>query len=132
MAPAPPETVSTVPAGLWLTVICPEPVPITGADGAEMSTVHEAVGGWGSTLPAMSVALTETRCEPFTMPVYVFGDAHVAQAAPSSLHSNFDTASDAVNAMLAEVEFVVPCGYDVKVVFGATVSGVAGTVNVVE
>ena len=52
------------------------------------TTVHDAVAGVESVLPRVSTARTRSVCSPGASPVWSAGDLHVANAAPSSEHSN--------------------------------------------
>ena len=92
--------------------------------GATVSTVQERVAGVASTLPAASFARTEKVWEPFARLEYAFGDVHAAHAPASSLHSNDDPASVALNPNEAEAELTEPVGPLVIEVPGADVSTV--------
>src|SRR5215207_6366536 len=96
--------------------------------GAAVSTVNERVAGEPSTLPAPSVARTENVYEPFIVVVYACGEVQAAYvpapAGVSSLHSNVEPASLAVNVNDGAVPDVVPVGPPVIVVSGAAVSTV--------
>ncbi len=85
--------VATVPDGAEPIVVC----------GAVASTVHVRVAGVGSGLPAASLAVTISVCEPSLSAVYCSGDRHGVAAAPSSLHMNVEPASldENVNVALA-------------------------------
>ena len=85
-------------------------------------TVHDAVAGVASMLPARSMARTSKLCAPTASPLYEAGEEHVAQLPPSRRHWKVDAASVAVNAMLALVDVVEPEGADVSAVSGAVVS----------
>ncbi len=53
-----------------------------------MIIVHVQEGGVGSTLPSASFARAEKVCEPWAKSLYLIGLRQLAQALPSSLHSN--------------------------------------------
>ena len=111
--------------GLTVIVVC----------GAVVSTVHVKDAALPSVLPAGSVARTSNVCEPSASPVYDCPLVQEANEPVSSLHSNVEPASVAVNEKLALVELVGLFGDVVIVVFGAPVSTaqlwVAGVASVV-
>jgi hypothetical protein len=116
---------SAVPDTVTLPVLLTLPsagLVMTGAAGAIVSTVHVRVAGVGSVLPAESVARTAKVWEPSPRPVYVRGDVHAVNAAPSRLHSNVAAGSSAEKLNVAVVNAVEPSGPEPIVVFGATVS----------
>jgi hypothetical protein len=107
------------------------PSPITApAPGASsivvragvVSTVHvyEAAA---PVFPAASVAFTANVCEPSASPVYVFGDAQAANAAPSSAHWKFAPASE-LKVNVASTSLVGSPGEVRIVAVGAPVSTV--------
>src|SRR3954465_7462052 len=77
-------------------------------------------------LPIGSTARTRNWCVPDARPEKVFGPAHGAYAALSSLHSNVAAGSVELNSKVAVVEVVEVVGWDVIVVCG----GVRSTVQV--
>jgi hypothetical protein len=84
-----------------------------------------------SVLRAASVALTEKVCEPLANPVYFLGEEQALKAAPSSLHSKVEFASDEEKVNEALFCFVVPEGPESMVVSGGVVScGGGGTFTV--
>ena len=93
---------------------------------ARPSIVQVRLAGESSTLPAMSVARTSKRCSPSPRPNTVRGDAHAANAEPSSEHANVDPGSLEENSNVAEPSSVVPAGPASIEVSGAVASGVVG------
>jgi hypothetical protein len=83
------------------------------------ATVQPRVAGLASTFPARSVARTAKRWSPVARPVYVVGDEHADQAAPSRRHSKVGWGPFAAKAKLAVPELTVPAGPDVIEVLGA-------------
>ena len=109
-----------------VAVVEPDGADVIDVSGGVVSTgavtVHDAVAGVASMLPARSIARTSKLCAPTARPLYDAGEEHVAQAPPSMRHWNVDAASVAVNVMLALVDVVEPEGADVSEVSGAVVS----------
>src|SRR5687767_4248991 len=69
---------------------------VRSTSGVGARTVHVAVAGVGSTVPAASRARTSSECAPGASWAIDSGDTQAANAAPSSEHSNvadglFDT-----------------------------------------
>src|SRR5918999_2934212 len=71
-------------------------------------------------LPAPSIARTRKVCDPEPSAVYVTGDSQSAHAAPSSAHSNCESASFALKVNVALVAVVEASGFSRIVVFGGT------------
>src|SRR5688572_25141670 len=71
-------------------------------------------------LPAPSIARTLTVCAPGASAAYDLGDSQAAHAAPSSAHSNAESASFALNVNVALVAEVELAGFSRIVVFGGT------------
>src|SRR3954454_20475901 len=99
--------------------------------GATVSTVNGRVAGVGSVMPER-VARTENVYRPSVSGPYAFGDAQlvyvpVVAPGPSSLHSNVDPDSVAVNRYEGEVTLVGPEGPPVSCVSG--VFGPGGLVS---
>src|SRR5947209_13179184 len=92
--------------------------------GAVASTVHAAVAGVASTLPAASVARTEKLWLPSASVPVMYGDEQLDHEPPSSLHSSVAPLSVAENPSVAMVALTVPDGAVSNAVFGATVSTV--------
>src|SRR3954468_8261032 len=69
--------------------------------GPVVSRCHVHVAGEGSVLPAASVARTAKVCALSVRPPMLFGLVQGANAAPSTLHSNVDPASEGVKVKLA-------------------------------
>src|SRR5687768_6219474 len=82
--------------------------------------VHAKLAGVASTLPAPSIARTANVCGPTARPAYSCGEAHDANAAPSSEHSNSESISFDLNVTVALVAEVVACGLSRSVVSGGT------------
>ena len=80
-------------------------VRLVGGLGGVVSTVHEALDGVGSRLPAGSVAATWKLCDPSTSPVYEAGLVQTAKAEPSSEHWKVELFSVAWKARVAAVLF---------------------------
>jgi hypothetical protein len=102
---------------------------VTVVSGAVVSSVNDAVAGDASGVPRLSVARTENVYDPSASELYAFGEVHAAyvpvvEPGPSSLHSNVDPASVAVNVNCGDALPVVPVGPPVIVVSGAAVSTV--------
>ena len=94
-------------------------VSVVEADGADaIVTVGGVVSGGvqvqatpaGPTLPALSAARTQKTCSPAPSPASVFGVAHAAYAAPSSLHENDAPASLALKAICTPAVDTTPDG----------------------
>jgi hypothetical protein len=105
-------------------LVGPDGPPEIEVSGAVVSTVHVALAGVGSGLPAVSVAVTTTVCEPSPRPLYVLGDVHATAVPVSSLHVKVEPASDDVNEIDAVDELIVPDGACVIEVSGAPLSTV--------
>ena len=96
-----------------------------------MSTVNGRVAGVGSVIPER-VARTENVYRPSVSGPYAFGDAQlvyvpVVVPGPSSLHSNVEPDSVAVNRYDGEVTFVGPDGPPVSCVSGVFGPGGLGS-----
>src|SRR5918992_56937 len=92
--------------------------------GAIVSTVHLACAGEASTFPAASIARTSNAWAPCARPLYEAGDAHSANAAPSSEHSKRESGS-LENEIAAVVDAIEPLGADAIEVSGGVVSAAA-------
>jgi hypothetical protein len=132
LAHAPPSSlhwnVAPVSFALYVKLALVEATDPTGplsmvVSGGEMSTLHAALAGVASTLPAASTARTLNTCGPCVFTKNETGLVHAAQSALSSVHWKTAPASD-VNEMVALVVATVPLGAEVMVVSGATVSTV--------
>ena len=88
--------------------------------GGVRSTVHDAVAGVRSTLPARSVAATENVCAPSATGISN-GDVHGCAVAPSIAHANVELSSVEVNSKCAVALLVSAGGCAVIVVSGAVV-----------
>ena len=98
-------------------------------DGATVSTVHVAVAGEASVLPASSVAATLTLWRPSARPESSSGDAQSAAAPPSTTQLNVAGVSVAENVIDADADATVPLGAEM-VVSGGVRSGAAAVVKV--
>src|SRR5687768_11776478 len=119
------ESVPLLVAGLpWSIQLSALALTVTAPAGQLGSTVHACVAGEPSTLPAASVARTLNSWLPSASAVYAFGEEQVANAAPSSEHSNVAPASEE-KLKVAVVAPVVAAGApEPIVVSGAAVSTV--------
>src|SRR5258705_2099445 len=92
--------------------------------GGVRSIVHAAVAGLGSIVPAVFRTRTENAWPPSASPVYCFGELQLANAPPSSWHSNVAPAPafGDENASCAEVEIPSALGTPVIAVSGMDVS----------
>ena len=85
------EPGSAVPVSVGVAVGSELPATgaaMAGAAGGVVSTVHDQLGGEGSTLPAPSRARTASACGPSTTPSSWSGLAQEAKAPwPSKRHS---------------------------------------------
>ena len=103
----------------------PEPIVVLGAvvsAGGVVSTVNARVAGVASTLPAASVARTDTLCGPSARVVVVQGLVQLAHAPESTWHWNVDPLSLDVKANVGVLSLVVAVGPELIVVSGAVVS----------
>jgi hypothetical protein len=102
---------------------CAAPSPHTAGT---VSTVQLNAAGVGSALPAASIARTWNACAP-SPTVSPSGDAHAANAAPSSAHSKWSSASLPVNSNTAIAVVAAAGGVRSSAVSGGAVSdGVSG------
>ena len=93
VAPASPLMVAVNDVAL----VTPDGTPVTvgAASGPTVSMVHDALVT-GPGLPRASTWRARTTCPPSARPVRATGDAHAAQAAPSTAHSKVTPGSPAV------------------------------------
>jgi hypothetical protein len=92
--------------------------------GAVVSRVKEREAGVGSVFPAASVARTSKVCGPSARAFSVRGDVQLAQAPPSTRHSNVAPGSSAEKVKAGAPALVRPLGPLSIVVCGAAVSTV--------
>ncbi len=99
--------------------------------GGAVLTVNDRVAGLASTLPAASVARTETLCEPSASAAVVHGLAQLTHEPESTRHWNVEPDSVAEKANVGVLSFVVPVGPELMVVSGAVVSAGAVAVTLI-
>ena len=91
--------------------------------GGLVSIVKVLLAGLGSTLKALSVALTSKLWGPSLSAAVVNGEMQLENAAPSIRHSNVAPNSFDENENVGVSSFVVPVGPAVMIVSGGSVSG---------
>jgi len=86
-------------------------------------TFHRYFAGVRSALPALSIAVTLSRCRPGSSFLRRYGDLQALAFFASSLQTNLDPASDDLNLNFARVALVVFGGVFVILVLGGVRSG---------
>jgi hypothetical protein len=116
---APPDPLNVNVGVVSLVAVGP---PVMSVFGVVVSTTNVCVAGVASVFPAASVARTSKVWLPSFRTAVVNGEAHVANAAPSTRHWNVDPGSVAVNVNVGVLSLPGLSAPAVIVVFGAVVS----------